>query len=77
MFSYDHGTGVMYTCDAFGLHYCTADPYDSELEPLAPHYAFYYDCLMRPNAKYGGSIKGPGSCVLRWKCSFFSDHRTA
>jgi flavorubredoxin len=24
MFSYDHATGVMYTCDAFGLHYCSA-----------------------------------------------------
>ena len=23
MFSFDHGTGVMYTCDAFGMHYCS------------------------------------------------------
>ena len=22
MFSFDRATGVMYTCDAFGLHYC-------------------------------------------------------
>ena len=22
MFSFDHATSVMYTCDAFGLHYC-------------------------------------------------------
>ena len=22
MFSLDHATNVMYTCDAFGLHYC-------------------------------------------------------
>jgi flavorubredoxin len=51
MFTYDHGTGVMYTCDAFGLHFCTADPYDSELAPMEPHYRFYYDCLMLPNAK--------------------------
>ena len=144
MFTYDHATSTMYTCDAFGMHYCTAvssggreafavgpwerwhggdvllgvsvrlhiykcllplfrwhtgswrfqldmpllaggclrshtsccrrptmncrhhrhpaahppacppaaqDPYDSELSPLEPHYRFYYDCLMRPNAK--------------------------
>ncbi|KAI7837261.1 hypothetical protein COHA_008875 [Chlorella ohadii] len=51
MFSYDHGTGVMYTCDAFGMHYCSEDPYDSQLAPLEPHYRFYYDCLMLPNAK--------------------------
>jgi len=51
MFSYDHGTGVMYTCDAFGLHYCSEDPYDVELQAILPHYRFYYDCLMKPNAK--------------------------
>lgn len=44
MFSFDHATGVMYTCDAFGMHYCSDDPYDSELAPLEPHYRFYYDC---------------------------------
>ena len=44
-------TGVMFTCDAFGAHYCEEDPFDSQLEPLAPHYRFYYDCLMRPNAR--------------------------
>lgn len=43
--------GVMYTCDAFGAHYCQDDPFDSALEPLSPHFRFYYDCLMRPNAR--------------------------
>ena len=38
--------GVMFTCDAFGAHYCTDDAFDTELEALAPHYRFYYDCLM-------------------------------
>lgn len=51
MFSYDRKSRVMYTCDAFGLHYCSTDPYDTKLEPLSSHYRFYYDCLMRPNAK--------------------------
>ena len=36
----------MFTCDAFGAHYCTDDAFDTELEALAPHYRFYYDCLM-------------------------------
>lgn len=51
MFTYDHATGVMFTCDAFGMHYCSDDPYDTDLAPLEAHYRFYYDCLMRPNAK--------------------------
>ncbi|GAX73438.1 hypothetical protein CEUSTIGMA_g890.t1 [Chlamydomonas eustigma] len=51
MFSYDHGTGVMYTCDAFGMHYCTDQPFDVDVKSIMPHYRFYYDCLMKPNAK--------------------------
>ena len=51
MFSFDHATGVMYTCDAFGAHYATDAPFDTELASLSPHFRFYYDCLMRPNAR--------------------------
>jgi len=51
MFSFDHGTGVMYTCDAFGLHFCTEDPFDTDVQQIMPHYRFYYDCLMKPNSK--------------------------
>ena len=43
--------GVMFTCDAFGLHYCDTEPFDTQLDALSPHYRFYYDCLMRPNAR--------------------------
>ena len=28
IFSFDHGTQVLYTCDAFGLHYCSEILYD-------------------------------------------------
>jgi flavorubredoxin/flavin reductase (DIM6/NTAB) family NADH-FMN oxidoreductase RutF len=51
MFSFDRATGVMYTCDAFGAHYCARSPFDSDVPALLPHFRFYYDCLMRPNAK--------------------------
>lgn len=51
MFSFDHATNIMYTCDAFGMHYCTEEPYDANIKDIKPHYQFYYDCLMKPNAK--------------------------
>jgi len=52
MFTFDHGTGLLYTCDAFGMHYCSEHLVDAEgVEELLPHYALYYDCLMRPNAR--------------------------
>lgn len=51
IFSYDHGTGILYTCDAFGMHYCSEDAFDVDPGALAPDFRFYYDCLMGPNAR--------------------------
>ncbi|MEY3964437.1 MAG: hypothetical protein RLZZ106_1692 [Cyanobacteriota bacterium] len=51
IFSYDHGTGILYTCDAFGLHYCSDDVFDVDPGAIAPDFRFYYDCLMGPNAR--------------------------
>ena len=51
IFSFDHGTGILYTCDAFGLHYCSDELFDSDPGAIAPDYRFYYDCLMGPNAR--------------------------
>ncbi|MGB7412697.1 MAG: diflavin flavoprotein [Thermosynechococcaceae cyanobacterium] len=51
IFTYDHASGILYTCDAFGAHYCKDDIFDEDLEDLSPDYRFYYECLMAPNAR--------------------------
>lgn len=51
IFSFDHGTGILYTCDAFGLHYCSDELFDTDPGAIAPDFRFYYDCLMGPNAR--------------------------
>jgi flavorubredoxin/flavin reductase (DIM6/NTAB) family NADH-FMN oxidoreductase RutF len=51
IFTFDHLTKTLYTCDAFGLHYCTEETFDEDLEAISPDYAFYYECLMAPNAR--------------------------
>ena len=51
IFSYDHDTGIMFTCDAFGMHYCSDYLYDENLQDIEPDYRFYYECLMAPNAR--------------------------
>ncbi|MFQ4135098.1 diflavin flavoprotein [Nodosilinea sp. PGN35] len=51
IFTYDHKTGVLFTCDAFGLHFCSDAPYDENLELISPDFRFYYECLMAPNAR--------------------------
>lgn len=35
IFSFDHGTGILYTCDAFGLHYCSDDVFDADRGAIA------------------------------------------
>jgi len=51
IFSYDRGTEVMFTCDAFGMHYCNDHLFDENLSAIEADYRFYYECLMAPNAR--------------------------
>jgi len=51
MFSFDHKTQILYTCDAFGLHYCSDHTFDEDLGAIAADFRYYYDCLMAPNAR--------------------------
>ncbi len=51
IFTYDYKTQVLYTCDAFGMHYCDEPTYDESLELIEADFQYYYDCLMKPNAR--------------------------
>ncbi len=51
MFTYDAKTHALFTCDAFGLHYCDEHLFDEDLAAIEADYRFYYDCLMAPNAR--------------------------
>lgn len=50
-FSYDHKTQILYTCDAFGMHYCSDSTYDEDLATIEEDFRYYYECLMGPNAR--------------------------
>ncbi|MEH2406906.1 diflavin flavoprotein [Nostoc sp.] len=51
IFSFDHKTKILYTCDAFGLHYCSNSTFDEDLAAIEEDFHYYYDCLMGPNAR--------------------------
>jgi flavorubredoxin/flavin reductase (DIM6/NTAB) family NADH-FMN oxidoreductase RutF len=51
IFTYDHKTSILYTCDAFGMHYCSDHTYDENLSDIEADFRFYYECLMAPNAR--------------------------
>ncbi len=49
--TYDHGTQILFTCDVFGMHYCSDHLFDEDLGAIEEDYHFYYECLMGPNAR--------------------------
>jgi flavorubredoxin/flavin reductase (DIM6/NTAB) family NADH-FMN oxidoreductase RutF len=51
IFSFDHKTQTLFTCDAFGLHYCSDSTFDEDLKAIEADFKYYYDCLMGPNAR--------------------------
>jgi flavorubredoxin/flavin reductase (DIM6/NTAB) family NADH-FMN oxidoreductase RutF len=51
MFTHDQATGILFTCDAFGMHYCDERLFDEDLHAIENDYRFYYECLMAPNAR--------------------------
>ena len=66
IFTYDCKTQILYTCDAFGMHYCDEPTFDEDLSLIEADYEYYYDCLMKPNARSVlGAIKRMGKLELK------------
>jgi flavorubredoxin/flavin reductase (DIM6/NTAB) family NADH-FMN oxidoreductase RutF len=51
IFTFDHKTQTLFTCDAFGMHYCSDSTFDDDLETIEADFQYYYECLMAPNAR--------------------------
>ena len=48
MFTLLEEEGVLFTCDAFGAHYCGNSIYADEVCDFTGEMKFYFDCLVRP-----------------------------
>ncbi len=48
MFALLEEDGVLFTCDAFGSHYCGDSIFNDELPDFSADMQFYFDCIMRP-----------------------------
>ncbi|GAB1544305.1 diflavin flavoprotein [Scytonema sp. NUACC21] len=51
IFTFDRKTQTLFTCDAFGLHYCSDSTFDEDLKAIEADFEYYYECLMAPNAR--------------------------
>jgi NADH oxidase (H2O-forming) len=48
MFALAQEDGAIFTCDAFGSHYCDGGIFDDQLPDFTSDMKFYFDCIMRP-----------------------------
>jgi len=48
MFALAEEDGVLFSCDAFGAHYCGGALFNDELPDYTQAMFFYFDCIMRP-----------------------------
>ncbi|HEY6838622.1 MAG TPA: FprA family A-type flavoprotein [Geobacteraceae bacterium] len=48
MFALLEEDGAIFTCDAFGSHYCGESIFNDELPDFTGDMKFYFDCIMRP-----------------------------
>jgi len=48
MFTYLDDGEVLFSCDAFGAHYCADKLFDDEIADFSADFHFYFDCIMRP-----------------------------
>ena len=48
MFTHLPEDGILFSCDAFGAHYCGNGLYNDEVGAFSAEFAFYFDTIMRP-----------------------------
>ena len=48
MFTYLVEDKLLFSCDAFGAHYCPEKIFDDEIADFSYDFFFYFDCIMRP-----------------------------
>ncbi|GAX61146.1 flavoprotein [Candidatus Scalindua japonica] len=52
VFTYLNEEKILFTCDAFGAHYCDERMFDDLVGDFDPHFHYYYDSIMRPFKPY-------------------------
>jgi flavorubredoxin len=48
MFTFLPEDGILFSCDAFGAHYCGNGLFNDEVGAFSSEFAFYFDTIMRP-----------------------------
>ena len=52
MFEYSEFDKILFTCDAFGSHYCSENMFDDEAGDFSYEFKYYFDVIMGPFKKH-------------------------
>ena len=53
MFTYLQDENILFTCDAFGAHYCDAEMFDDKVSNYDDAFKYYFDVILKPFSKFG------------------------
>ena len=69
MFTYLPEEEILFSCDAFGAHFCGDGLYDDEVGDFSGEYRFYFDTIMRPfKEKIREAVSKVESLPIRLVC---------
>ncbi|MDD3876442.1 MAG: FprA family A-type flavoprotein [Bacteroidales bacterium] len=52
MFTYLHEDKLLFTCDAFGAHYCDEEMYNDKIGNYDEAFKYYFDVILKPYSKF-------------------------
>ncbi|NQT76116.1 MAG: FprA family A-type flavoprotein [Bacteroidetes bacterium] len=52
MFTYLEEDKILFSCDAFGNHFCDERMYDDKVEDFSDSFKYYFDVILKPFSKY-------------------------
>lgn len=52
IFSYLESEKILFTCDAFGSHYCSDKLFEEEVENYEESFKYYFDLILKPYSKF-------------------------
>jgi len=52
MFTYLQDENILFTCDAFGAHYCDAEMFDDKVGNYDDAFKYYFDVILKPFSKF-------------------------
>jgi flavorubredoxin len=69
IFTYLVEDAVLFSCDAFGAHYCAKQLFDDEIPDFSHDFYAYFDCIMRPfKAKVREAVAKVDALKLKMIC---------